>query len=239
MVRRAIDMEREGYVYAERIVAMSRATVRNLVEVYGIPSDRIALVMPGANIDDADVVAPSPHTGWFGDEFTLGFVGLYSHRKGLDKLADAVQILRSRGAPIRLRVIGRCPDAIAAMEGVDFLGIINKESDTARFVQTIRSVDLGCQLSRAELTGIAMMEFLRVGVPIIATNLGGIPDMFEDGGGLLVSPDISTEQLVEELHALMTDTDRYQALRHAAMRRAEWASWRRVAQEMNVALVGL
>jgi glycosyltransferase involved in cell wall biosynthesis len=239
VVRRAIDMEREGYAYAERIIAMSRATVRNLVEAYGIPSDRIALVMPGANIDDADVVAPSPHTGWFGDEFTLGFVGLYWRRKGLDKLADAVQILRSRGAPIRLRVIGRCPDAIAAMEGVDFLGIINKESDTARFVETIRSVDLGCQLSGAELTGIAMMEFLRVGVPIIATNLGGIPDMFEDGGGLLVSPDISTEQLVEELHILMTDTDRYQALRHAAMRRAEWASWRRVAQEMNAALVGL
>ena len=106
-------------------------------------------------------------------------------------------------------------------------------------METIRSVDLGCQLSGAELTGIAMMEFLRVGVPIIATNLGGIPDMFEDGGGLLVSPDISTEQLVEELHILMTDMDRYQALRHAAMRRAEWASWRRVAQEMNSALVGL
>jgi len=100
-------------------------------------------------------------------------------------------------------------------------------------------VDLGCQLSRAELAGIAMMEFLRVGVPIIATNIGGIPDMFEDGGGWLVSPDITAEQLAVELGGLMTDTQRYQALRQAAVRRAEWASWRRTARDINEALVGI
>ena len=79
--------------------------------------------------------------------------------------AEAVSILRQRGAPIRLRVVGNCPDGIAAMDGIDHLGIINKASDLPHFIETIRSVDLGCQLSRAELAGIAMMEFLRVGVP--------------------------------------------------------------------------
>jgi glycosyltransferase involved in cell wall biosynthesis len=134
--------------------------------------------------------------------------------------------------------VGNCPDAIAAKDGIDHLGVINKTTDLPRFVETIRSVDLGCQLSRAELTGIAMMEFLRVGVPIIATNIGGIPDMFEDGGGLLVSPDITPEQLAEDLYDLITDTERYQALRQAAIRRAEWASWRRVARELDQVLVG-
>ena len=57
------------------------------------------------------------------------------------------------------------------MNGVEFLGIIDKPTDLPRFIEAIRSVDLGCQLSRAELAGIAMMEFLRVGVPIIATNI--------------------------------------------------------------------
>ena len=239
VISRAIALEWAGYARAPRVIAMSRATVRNLIEEYGVPANRISMVLPGANIDDASVPAPSTHTGWVGPEFTLGFVGLYPLRKGLDKLAEAVRILRQRGAPIRLRVVGNCPDAIAAMDGVDFLGIIKKVSDVTRFVETLRSVDLGCQLSRAELTGIAMMEFLRVGVPIIATNIGGIPDMFEDGGGVLVSPDITPEQLAEELHTLMTDTTRYQALRQAAVRRAEWASWRRVARELDDALVGL
>jgi glycosyltransferase involved in cell wall biosynthesis len=236
---RAIALERAGYHRASRIIAMSRATVRALIDDYGIPASRVSMVLPGANIVDDAVPPPSTHTGWVGSEFTLGFVGLYPLRKGLDRLAEAVRILRQRGAPIRLRVVGNCPDGIAAMDGIDHLGIINKASDPPHFIETIRSVDLGCQISRAELTGIAMMEFLRVGVPIVATNIGGIPDMFEGGGGLLVAPDISAEHLAEELHALMSDTQRYQALRQTAMRRAEWASWRRAARELDQALVGL
>jgi glycosyltransferase involved in cell wall biosynthesis len=236
VVNRAIELERQGYEQASRIIAMSQATANNLIEAYGVSPDRISVVVPGSNIMDGEVPPPSDHTGWVGSEFTLGFVGLYPQRKGLDKLAAAVRILRSRGAPIRLRVIGQCPAAIASMDFVEYLGIINKETDTARFIEAIRSVDLGCQLSRAELTGIATMEFVRVGVPVLATNVGGIPDMFADGGGILVSPAITVEELATRLHALMMDMSRYQALRQAAVRRSQWASWRRVARELDALL---
>jgi glycosyltransferase involved in cell wall biosynthesis len=239
VMARSIEMEREGYLHAARILTMSRATERNLIEVYGVSPSRVTRVMPGANIDDAAVLAPSLHKGWVGHDFTLGFVGLYPLRKGLDKLAEAVCILRSRGAPIRLRVIGRCPDAIAAMDGVDFLGTISKVTDIARFVEAIRTVDLGCQISRAELLGIAMLEFMRVGVPIMATDVGGMPDVLEGGGGILVAADITADQLAEELHTLMIDSTRYEALRQAAIHRSEWASWRRAAWEMDAALVGV
>jgi glycosyltransferase involved in cell wall biosynthesis len=215
---------------------MSRATERNLIEVYGVAPERIAMVVPGANLDDAAVPAPSTHKGWVGEQFTLGFVGLYPQRKGLDRLAAAMRILRDRGRPICLKVIGRCPPEIAQMDGVSFLGTISKASETARFVDVLRSVDLGCQLSRAELTGIAMMEFLRLGVPIMATATAGMLDILADGGGELVPVDITPEQLAAQLDTLMNETDRYQALRQAAVRRAEWASWRRVVTELDEAL---
>lgn len=236
VVNRAIELERDGYQQARHIIAMSQATVFDLTHNYGVSPDRISVVVPGSNIRDDHVPPPSDHTGWVGPEFTLGFVGLYPQRKGLDKLADAALILRARGIPIRLRVIGRCPDHIAHMPFVEYLGVINKETDTQRFIEAIRTVDLGCQLSRAELTGIATMEFLRVGVPILATDVGGIPDMFADGGGILVSPDISVEELATRLHTLMMDSEQYHKLRQAAVRRAEWASWRRVARELDAVL---
>ena len=154
-------------------------------------------------------------------------------RKGLDKLAEAVKILRNRKVPIRLRVIGRCPDEIAAIDGVDFLGKIDKITHHEAFISAIRTVDLGCQLSRAELCAIAVLEFIRVGVPVMATEVGGSPDVLQEGGGVLVSPEFTSEQLAEELYALMSDSSRYQALRQAAIRRAEWASWRRTAREMG------
>ncbi len=205
VMREAIKVEREGYLEADRIVSMSRATIRNLIDVYGIPSGRIALVMPGANLDDSAVPKQWQCMGWYSDEFTLGFVGLYPLRKGLDKIANAVQMLRQRGLPIRVRVIGRCPDRMAAMDGVEFLGPIDKATDLARFIEAIRSVDLGCQLSRAELTGIAMMEFLRVGVPIMATAIGGMPDVIEGGGGVLVPANITSSSWPRNLpHSCQT-----------------------------------
>ncbi len=236
MVRKAIALEREGYAQASRLITMSRSTARHLVEEYNVAPERIAVVAPGANIDDEAVPAPSPHDGWVGREFTLGFVGLYPFRKGLDKLAEAVRLLRSRGEPIRLRVIGRCPEAIAAMDGVEFLGAIDKAEDTQRFVAALQTMDLGCQLSRVELLGIAILEFLRLGVPVIATAVGGVPDVLEAGGGLLVPGDVTVEQLAEELHVLMADHTRYRALRNAAIHRAEWASWRRAGREIDVIL---
>lgn len=239
VVIRAIEMEREAYQHAARIFTMSRSTGRSLTEVYGVPRERISLLLPGANLEDEDIPKPLLHHGWVGPEFTLGFVGLFPSRKGLYKLAGAVKILRGRQVPIRLRVIGRCPDEIAAIDGVDFLGTIDKATHFETFITAIRTVDLGCQLSRAELLGIAMLEFMRVGVPVMATDVGGMPDVLLEGGGVLVSPEITVEELAEDLQALMSDGSRYQALRQAAVRRAEWASWRRTAREMGKMLDGL
>jgi glycosyltransferase involved in cell wall biosynthesis len=239
VLKRAIAVEREDYACAARIITMSRATERILQAVYSVPSERIALVMPGANLPDAMVPPPSSHTGWVGEEFTLGFVGFYPLRKGLPTLARAVQILRERKLPIRLRAIGRCPPEIAAMDGVDYLGEMDKAKDMERFIAVLRSVDLGCQLSRADLTGIAMFEFLRLGVPFLATDIGGMPDVAAGGGGLTVSVTVKAEELAETLSDLITDRERYQHLRQAAVGRAEWASWRRVARECDAALAPL
>ncbi len=231
-VARAIAIEREGYARADRVFTMSALTARDLTETYGVAPDRITVVTPGANIDDADVPAPSRHVGWFGPEFTLGFVGLFPHRKGLDRIADAVRILRGRGRPIRLVVIGVCPEAIAAMDGVTYLGRLDKRTDPATFVDAIRRVDLGCQMSRAELLGIAVIEFLRLGVPVLATRVGGIAEVLEQGGGVLVPPDAGTERVVAELETLMTDPARYARLRADAVSRAAWASWSRATGEL-------
>jgi glycosyltransferase involved in cell wall biosynthesis len=87
-------------------------------------------------------------------------------------------------------------------------------------------------LSRAELTGIAPLEFLRMGVPIIATDVGGIPDILELGAGLLVSPEITADDLAQHLR-LIDEPDQMVELKQSAWRRRHKASWRRVVQELK------
>jgi glycosyltransferase involved in cell wall biosynthesis len=61
----------------------------------------------------------------------------------------------------------------------------------------VRNVDLDSMLSRAESTVIALPEFLRLGIPVIGTDVGGIPDIVNPGAGQLVSPEIRASDLAE------------------------------------------
>ena len=116
--------------------------------------------------------------------------------------------------------------------------MIDKSVDMDRFIEAVDSVDVGCMVSRAELTGIALLEFLRMGVPIIATDVGGIPDILELGAGQLVSSDISVDDLAQRIARLIDNPDHMAELTQNAWRRRHNASWRRSVQELKKVLHG-
>src|SRR4051794_10743298 len=64
VLRRAISEEREDYARAARIIAMSHMTARTLHDIYNVPPERVACVMPGANLPDEMVPCPATHKGW-------------------------------------------------------------------------------------------------------------------------------------------------------------------------------
>src|SRR5467141_3782085 len=92
---------------------------------------------------------------------------------------------------IHLHIIGNCLPEIYRREGVTHFGLIGKRVDMDRFIAIMRDVDVGCMLFCVELTGIAYLEFLRLGVPVIATDVGGAPDIVGLGAAHLVSPAVS------------------------------------------------
>jgi glycosyltransferase involved in cell wall biosynthesis len=127
-----------------------------------------------------------------------------------------------------LHIIGKCPPEIAQQDGVTYFGSIDKAAEIERFIEIARNVDVGCMLSRAEATGVALLEFLRLGVPIVATDVGGIPDIVELGAGVLAPAETSAENLAQLLACLIDEPDRLAELRERAWRLRHNASWRRV-----------
>ena len=68
---------------------------------------------------------------------------------------------------------------------------------------------------------------------IIATDVGGIPDILGLGAGQLVSPEIRAEDLAQCLAYMIDQPDRLEELRAEAWRRRHNASWRRVVRELE------
>ena len=124
----------------------------------------------------------------------LVFVGRDIHRKGLDTLLQAFALLPA-GPDWRLAVVGvergevleAFPDLPLAEFGekVQFTGLLDKE--------TLRRVlwrsDLLVLPSRAEALGVGLLEALAAGLPVVAANVGGIPEIVSDpAAGTLVPP---------------------------------------------------
>lgn len=237
VAHQAFSIEREGYASCRRIAVMSRRTAANIVKHYGVSPDKLRIVPPGANIPERllEAVDSRPRRRGQRDKqgLVVGFIGLYPERKGLPTIAEAVRLLRHSGYDVRLHVIGRCPIEILQRDGVTHYGVIDKSVQMGRFLEIVRNTDIGCMLSRAELTGIALLEFLRIGVPVIATDVGGIPDIVELGAGELVLPETGPSHLAEHLARLLDDPERLDELRENAWRRRQNASWRRVVRELK------
>lgn len=233
----AVVLEREGYASCRKIVVMSKRSAANIVQRYDVPQRKIQIVPPGANIPERLLQPLDGRAERYRQSadkpLVIGFIGLYPQRKGLPTIAEAVRLLRQDGYDVRLHVIGNCPSEIAQQDGTTHFGLIDKRVDIDRFIEIVGNIDVGCMLSRAELTGIALLEFLRMGVPIIATDVGGIPDILELGAGRLVPPNISASDLAQLLARLMNEPDQLIELKQRAWRRRHNASWRRVVQELK------
>jgi glycosyltransferase involved in cell wall biosynthesis len=91
-------------------------------------------------------------------------------------------------------------------------------------------------LSRAEMAGVALLESLRMGVPVIATDVAGIPDILELGAGELISPESSAHDLAEHVARLIDEPDKMARIRQTAWCRRHNASWRRVVKELATVL---
>jgi glycosyltransferase involved in cell wall biosynthesis len=126
-----------------------------------------------------------------GKELIIVFVGRVSKDKGCDCLLKACKIIASRGNRFTLYFIGdgnirffsEMATELGIRENVVFMGFQREFGDT------LMQGDVFVLPSRDEGLGISILEAMSYGLPVIATNVGGIPEVIEDGkNGFLVPP---------------------------------------------------
>jgi glycosyltransferase involved in cell wall biosynthesis len=222
--------EKEAYLSARFVVCMSRWCADGVKAFYGIPPEKVRVITPGANIDEASVPAA---TQWDGElsPLRLGLIGIDWDRKGGPLLLDVATKLQRMGHSVEVVVIGPKASALPRHPALHAIGFIDKARELPRFVELVRSFHFGCLLSRAEALGISILECLRLGVPVIGTAVGGIVDTVSEDTGLLMPTEQTGERLTEVLAAFLQTPERYARMREAAQKGASFYSWDRTSGE--------
>ncbi len=161
------------------------AFLRDIVMSWGIPAARVAVV-PNAAPAPPDLPSREEARTRFGvDGQVLAFAGRLTAAKALDVAFDAVAqvdsvtLLVAGDGEERARLAARAPANVRLLGSLDRRGVL----------ELFRAADAALLSSAWENFPHALVEALAVGTPVLATNVGGIPEIVVDGeNGLLVPP---------------------------------------------------
>ncbi len=211
---------------ASIIVCVSEDDRRKMIEIEKIPGDRIRVlpngIPPLAPPVGTDVRGDS---GIPADAKLVGIVAVARRQKRLDVLLEAIALLTSEIPDIHLAVAGfggsrgQLPaleeraTALGIRDRVHFLGLRRDISDV------LAAADVACLSSDYEGQPLSVLEYMAAGKPIVCTNVGGLPEMINDGVEGLLVPRRDPEALAGALKRLLLDRTAAEALGAAARAR--------------------
>jgi glycosyltransferase involved in cell wall biosynthesis len=212
--RRFVGRERRGYHAACRVFVRSQHVRDVLVSTYGVPPQHVVDVGVGPNVH-----VTAHDAAWH--DGRIVFVGVDWERKGGPVLLEAFRRLHAERPTSRLEIVG-CSPPIPETPGVTVHGRLPEGQVAALLAEC----DVFCLPTRAEPFGVAFIEAMHAGLPVVGTRLGAVPDFVGDGStGRLVEPD-DTDGLHAALRALVDDPQAAQAMgaagRALARQRYDW-----------------
>ncbi len=193
------------------IIAVSEAVRRGLIE-NGVPADKVEVIHTGIEIPER-VSREHPN-----NDFVIGHMGAFTEEKGQDVLIAAASVLRQSLPRARFVLAGEGPLLNAVRQGaprtVSFPGFV---ADPSAF---FASLDLFVMPSRAEAWGLAALDAMAHGVPVIASDAGGLPEIVEPGNGGWLVPAGDPTALARAITVAASDPQRLRAEGEKARERA-------------------
>ena len=206
----------------DAVVAVARPLGDRLAAA-GVPRERLHVIPnayaaagPPLGRDAARTILGVPPEG-----YRLGWAGRLSREKGADVLVEALGLLRD--LPIALSVLGTGREAAALAGRAAALGVSERVHwhgtvpDAARLLPAFDCFVLS---SRTEGTPMVLFEAMAAGVPVVATAVGGVPDIVSAEEALLIPPE-SPAALAGAIRAGYADPAVAAARARAARRRLD------------------
>lgn len=212
-------MARRLLTHRAQLTSVDGANTRLAEEILGVPRDSFAVIPNGVH-----PVASHANSSIKGPEIplTIGHVGSMIPQKGWQLVAAASEILNRDSIQVRVLLAGRGSDEAMANDWArrhaawaEYLGFVENPRE-----RVMSQLDVLCLMSRWEGLPMSIVEAMSVGVPVIATDVGGVSEAVQNGEtGLLVSR--TAESLAAALSELLQNRDRLRAMSARARQRFE------------------
>ena len=214
----------------ERLIAVSQASYDALPTAL---QRRATTVVHGVELSRADGLVARreemrartrSELGMAENEMLFMTVANLRPEKGYDVLLDAARFIADRGLPIRFAAVGRGPldSALHARHVELALGdrfqFLGQRDDV---LELLAGADAFVLASRHEGQPVVLMEATSVGLPIIATSVGGVPQVLDEGVDALLIPPGDAAKLASAMEQLASDPQLRARLAHNARRKSE------------------
>ena len=211
-------------VFKEAVFAASRVEVvvpsrwlGDLLRYSFLGRKPVHLIYNGIDLDLFRPAQPEGRGSASGPPTLLYVAGPNNPTKGITDLRPAFLRLRERYPGLRLRVVGDPPEGIAGENGVEITGRLPREVMPEEY----RRADLFVLPTLSDNTPVTLMEAMASGLPVVATAVGGIPELVVPGvTGRLVPPgDIPA--LAAAIEGLLADQEVRRRMGTASRKTAE------------------
>jgi glycosyltransferase involved in cell wall biosynthesis len=191
-VRRLLDRELIARL-SSVFVAVSQEDRRRMIEVERIDPDDVVFVPNGIDsVPEGDGARIRAELGVASDAPLIGAVAVLRPQKALDSLVRAAAELAPEHPALRVVVAGEGPEREPLESLIGELGLestVTLLGQRGDVPDLLAALDVAVVSSAFEGTPLSVLEYMDAGLPVVATRVGGIPDLIQHGRhGLLVEP---------------------------------------------------